>query len=35
MPQTRGRDYYDDIGLKTDVSVKEAIATLRGNPESA
>src|SRR4030067_1348588 len=34
MPQARGRDYYYDIGVKTDVSVKDAIVTLRGAADS-
>jgi osmotically-inducible protein OsmY len=34
MPQARGRDYYGDIGVKTDVSVKDAIVTLRVDASS-
>ena len=34
MPQARGRNYYENIGLKTDVSVKDAIVTLRGDAAS-
>jgi osmotically-inducible protein OsmY len=34
MPQARGRDYCENIGLKTDVSVKDVIVTLRGDAAS-